>query len=127
MLRGFLKSIAPKSFNDGLVRCNDLGKKLIYRKGIERFLDVGCGDGKLTIEFAEVVKPKEIYGLEFVDEFRLEAGNKGIKCFKCDLNGKWNFDDNFFDLILSSQTIEHLHNTRVYLEECYRCLKWGGN
>lgn len=126
IIRKILKSIGPKSFNDGLARCNNLGKKLISRKGLERFLDVGCGDGKLTMEFAEIVKPKEIYGLEFVDELRLEAKNKGIECLKCDLNGKWNFADNFFDFILSSQNIEHLHNTRVYLEECYRCLKWGG-
>lgn len=38
----------------------------------------------------------------------------------------WDFDNNFFDIILSSQSIEHLHNTRLYLEECYRCLRAGG-
>ncbi len=125
-VRMLLKLIAPKSFDDGLTRCNNLGKKLITKKGIDRFLDVGCGDGKLTMEFAEIAKPKEIYGIEFIDEYRLEAEKKGMKCLKCDLNGKWNFDDNFFDFILSSQNIEHLHNTRLYLEECYRYLKPEG-
>lgn len=121
-----LKWIAPKSFNDGINRCNSLGKKLIDNRGIERFLDVGCGEGSLTIEFAEIAKPKEIYGIEFVDELREQAESKQIKCIKCDLNGKWDFDNDFFDLILSSQNIEHLHNTRLYLEECFRCLKPGG-
>lgn len=68
-IRKIFKFIAPKSFNDGLARCNDLGKKLISRKGIERFLDVGCGDGRLTIEFAKIANPKKMYGLEFIDEF----------------------------------------------------------
>jgi ubiquinone/menaquinone biosynthesis C-methylase UbiE len=125
MTESLLRIIAPKCFNDGLARSNNLGKKLIYNREIERFLDVGCGNGKLTMEFAKIAKPKEIYGIEFVDEFRKEAKSRGIKCIKCDLNRKWDFEDNFFDLILSSQSIEHLHNTRLYLEECYRVLKRG--
>lgn len=34
----------------------------------QRFLYVGCGDGKLTMEFVEVIKPKEIYGIGAVDK-----------------------------------------------------------
>lgn len=121
-----LKIIAQKSFIDGINKCNNLGKKLIKKNNIERFLDVGCGDGSLTIEFAKILHPREIYGIEFVDEFRFEAENKGIICRKYDLNGKWDFIDDYFDFILSSQNIEHLHNTRLYLEECHRFLKPNG-
>jgi SAM-dependent methyltransferase len=121
-----LKYIAPKSFNDGLKRCNELGKKLIVQKGIDRFLDIGFGDGKLTMEFADVAKPGEIYGIEFIDHLRQQAEDRGVRCSKYDLNGKWDYQNNFFDLILSSQNIEHMHNTRLYLEECYRCLRVGG-
>ena|GEM_PF-401474 len=122
----FLRFIAQKSFNDGLARCNQLGMRLIVKEKVDRFLDVGCGNGELTMEFASVINPREIYGIEFVDEVRPEAERKGIKCFKYDLNGRWGFDDNYFDVILSSQSIEHMHNTRLYLEECHRCLKPGG-
>lgn len=125
-MRKLLKFIAPKSFNDGLNRCNSLGKNLAAGPGIERFLDTGCGDGKLTMEFAEAARAKEVHGIEFVDEYRLEAEKRGIKCSSYDLNGRWDYEDDFFDLILSSQNIEHLHNTRRYLEECHRCLKKGG-
>lgn len=122
----FLKWLAPKAFNDGLSRCNALGKKLILEKPVERFLDVGCGNGILTSEFAKILKPKEIYGVELVGECRTQAEAKGIRCFSFDLNEEWKFQDNYFDFILSSQAIEHLHNTRLYLEECFRCLKPGG-
>lgn len=126
MMRKLLKTIAPKAFNDGLARCNNLAKKLIAGKSAERFLDVGCGDGKLTMEFAGVVHPKEIFGIEIVGEYSGEAEKRGIRIVRSDLNKRWDFEDNFFDLILSSQNIEHLHNTRLYLEECYRCLKRQG-
>lgn len=125
-MRRPLKIIASTAFNDGLARCNKLGKKLIARKRRGKFLDVGCGDGKLTLEFAEIIKPKEIYGIEFVDEFRQQAESRGIKCIKCDLDKKWDYGDESFDFILSSQNIEHIYNIGSYLEECYRCLKQKG-
>ena len=125
-MRALLKWIAPKSFNDGVSKCNELGMKLISKKDVEAFLDVGCGNGELTMVFAATVRPKTVYGIEYVDEFRADAESKGIICKKCDLNDKWPFEDNFFDIILSSQNIEHMHNTRLYLEESYRCLKPNG-
>jgi len=125
-MRRFLKYIALKSFNDGLSKCNDLGKNLISKKRINRFLDLGCADGEFTIEFIKGLKSKEIYGVEIVDKYCRQAKKRGIKCVKQDLNYKWNFDSNYFDVILSSQNIEHLHNTRLYLEECHRCLRKGG-
>jgi len=125
-MRKLLKYIAPKSFNDGLSRCNALGKKLIRRTGIERFLDVGCGNGKLTLEFAEIARPREIYGIEYVDSLCRAAEEKGIRCISQDVNATWSYESDFFDLILSSQSIEHVHNTRLYLEECHRTLLPGG-
>ena len=126
IMRRFLEYFAYKAYNGGLLICNDFGKSLIKCTEVDNFLDVGCGNGELTLEFTEVVKAKNIYGVEFVDKLRQEAEKKGIKCIKQDLNHKWDFGDDFFDLILSSQNIEHMHNTRLYLEECYRCLKTGG-
>jgi SAM-dependent methyltransferase len=46
--------------------------------------------------------------------------------FSYDLNGRWPFADGQFDVVFSSQVIEHLHNTRLFVEEAYRVLKPGG-
>lgn len=119
------KLFALGSFQNGLAKCNKLGKELT-QKPVDRFLDLGCGDGKLTLEFAKIAKAKEIWGIEFADSLRKKAQRKGIKCLKNDLNKKWKLKSNYFDLILSSQNIEHMYNTRLYLEECYRCLRPGG-
>ena len=126
MKKCFLKWIAPKSFNYGLNKCNELGKKLLSNKHVSRMLDVGCADGKLTLEFAKIINANEIYGIEFVDELREIAESKNIICYKFDLNNKWEIESEKFDLIISSQNIEHMHNTRLYLEECFRCLKPDG-
>ena len=121
-----LKAIAPKSFNNGLEKCNQLGKKLVKTSKIDNFLDIGCGNGKLTLEFAQLLNAKSIYGIEFTDESIEISKKNGINCIKGDLNNEWSLESNYFDIILSSQNIEHIHNTRKYLEECYRCLKPGG-
>jgi len=121
-----LKFISLKSFNEGKEKCNQLGKKLIKTSNIDNFLDIGCGDGKLSLEFAKLLNAKSIYGIEFVDELIEISKKSGINCIKGDLNNSWFLKNNFFDIILSSQNIEHLHNARKYLEECYRCLKPGG-
>jgi len=125
-MRKLLKYIAPKAFMNGLGRCNALGKHLVIGTGVKRFLDVGCGDGTLTMEFAAQAGAHEVHGIEFVDEFKSAAEEKGIRCGSEDLNGKWSYSDAYFDLILSSQNIEHLHNSRRYIEECFRCLSPDG-
>lgn len=129
MFRKWLASFAPQFFDDGLLRTNQLAKKIVrdrpYQKKI-RFLDLGVGDGVLTLEIASILKAKEILGLEFVDEYVKAARKKGIRCLKSDLNQKFPYQSNYFDFILSSQTIEHLHDTRRYLQECFRCLKPAG-
>lgn len=125
-MRKLLNKIAPKSYNDGLSKCKKLGKKLVSSKKVNRFLDLGCNDGKFTIEFAESFKLKEIYGIEIVKQYCEKAKKRGIKCLNQDLNKSWDLKSSYFDLILSSQNIEHIHDTRLYLEESYRCLKPNG-
>ena len=126
IIRKLFKTVAPKIFNDGLERCNALGKKLVKKKETDRFLDVGCAYGDLTLEFTKLIKCKSVYGVEFIEKYQKMAIQRGIHCQRQDLNKRWNFKTDFFDLILSSQNIEHMHNTRLYLEECYRCLKPEG-
>jgi len=43
-----------------------------------------------------------------------------------DLNGVWPYADHAFDVVHCAQVIEHLHNTRLFVQECLRVLKPGG-
>jgi len=120
-----LKGLPNFIFNFELVKCNALGMKLA-KKRVNRLLDLGCGDGKLTMEFADVIGCNDVFGVDIIDSMRKQAEKQRIRCFDFDLNSKWDLQDNYFDTVLSSQNIEHLHNTRMCLEESYRCLKTGG-
>lgn len=125
-MRSFLKRFAPWTFMNGLERGNELGMELVAGRRVDKMLDLGCKDGEITLRFAAAAGAREVWGVEYVEEFRELAQGKGIHCVPGDLNDTWQVPGGEFDLVLSSQSIEHMHNTRHYLEECFRCLKPGG-
>lgn len=89
-------------------------------------LDVGCDDGKLTLQFAQKIGTKNIYGVDVVKNKLTIAKKRGIKTFIADLNEKLPFENNFFDVITGNQVIEHIAYLDVFMEELYRILKPGG-
>jgi len=92
-----------------------------------RYLDLGCGEGKLTPLIAEAVKPdyqvQEVYGVDS-SEMLLEKLPRNIKAIRSDLNhDKLPFHDCYFDLVTAIEVIEHLQNTDNLVEESYRVLR----
>lgn len=99
----------------------------LLEKNIQaNLLDLGCDDGCFTIKLAEKIDIKNIYGVEIIDERIKVCEEKGIKIKKFDLNGKFDFADNFFDVVHANQVIEHLYNSDNFLSEIHRILKPGG-
>jgi len=50
----------------------------------------------------------------------------GIKVKISDLNNRFPYDDNFFDIVHSNQVIEHIKDTDFFVSEIFRILKPGG-
>jgi SAM-dependent methyltransferase len=109
----------------GIERCNDWGGQAVVELSPDVLLDVGCGDGSMLFRYLKKI-PREFYGAEGAPLRKAQAEERGLKVFGYDLNGRWPFEDNKFDVVFSSQVIEHLHNTRLFAEEIYRVLKPGG-
>jgi SAM-dependent methyltransferase len=109
----------------GVERCNRWAGEAVVDLAPGSLLDVGCGDGSLLFRYLKQ-RPKEFYGVEGSPELREKAEERGIIVSTYDLNGRWPFDSNRFDVVFSSQVIEHLHNARLFVEEAFRVLKPGG-
>ena len=92
--------------------------KYLRNKRVQRLLDTGCASGDFTIKVAQLLKAKEIHGVEIVEKSYKTAVSKGITVAKKDLNKKLPYKDNYFDVILSIQNIEHLYFTDDYYRRC---------
>jgi SAM-dependent methyltransferase len=120
-----LHRYAARQRHLGIERCNDWGGKTVVELAPDSLVDVGCGDGSLLFRYLNK-SPREFYGVEGAPLRKAQAEERGLKVFSYDLNGRWPFEDNKFDVVFSSQVIEHLHNTRLFTEEAFRVLKPGG-
>lgn len=97
--------------------------------GFEKFrktnnmLDVGCGPGLFLIEAKK--RGWEVYGTEFTDKQLNYLKDKGINTLKGKLTND-SFEDELFDVIISSEVIEHINNPIEEMQQFYRLLRKGG-
>lgn len=97
-----------------------------------RLLDCGCGPGAMTIEFAKVVAPGDVVGID------IEASQLAVGLARAHQEGVANvqfavgniyaltFPDGAFDAVFAHAVLYHLHDPRAALAEVYRVLKPGG-
>jgi len=124
VLKG-LQNLVGRSQRAGIERCRDWAGNLAATLKPETILDVGCGDGGKLFHYFKTM-PREIYGIEAAPELQLQAQARGVKVSSCDLNGRWPYEDDKFDVVFSNQVIEHVHNCRLFAAEAFRVLKPGG-
>lgn len=93
-----------------------------FRK-TNKLLDVGCGPGLFLIEAKK--RGWEVYGTEFTDNQLAYLNDKGIKTLKGKLTND-SFEDELFDVIISSEVIEHINNPLEEMKHFHRLLRKGG-
>jgi len=89
-------------------------------------LDIGCGDGRLTIEFARRMGFNEVYGIDNDLGNIAKAEERGIKVFNGDITKVSPFGKEFFDVVLCNQVAEHLLDVDSVLEKIHNMLKPNG-
>jgi len=124
ILKG-LQAPVTRYHEAGIKRCDDWAGQLAAELKPETLLDLGCGDGSRLFRYFNK-PPKEFYGVEGAPELKAKAEVRGIIVSSYDLNGRWPYPDNKFDVVFSNQVIEHLHNCRLFATEAFRVLKPGG-
>ena len=83
-------------------------------------LDLGCGDGSF-LQFLKSQKPVHAYGVEIDDLRVLSCAQKGLNVIQQNLEGGLAlFEDNSFDTVVLSQTVQTIHQTEKILREIVR-------
>jgi len=103
----------------------DLLKKIIKKS--EKIIDLGCGYGNIIQAIKKRYPKKKIIGVDISPvriKFLKEKYSKDKFLCRDVVNTKLKKD--FFDLIISTQVIEHLKDDKKFINEIGRIMKKGG-
>jgi ubiquinone/menaquinone biosynthesis C-methylase UbiE len=100
------------------------------RPGLD-LLDVGCGPGTITVDFARLVAPGRVVGIDrapdVLGQAREHAGEQGVApVFQVDDVYGLSFPDASFDVVHAHQVLQHLSDPVRALAEMRRVLRPGG-
>jgi methionine biosynthesis protein MetW len=90
-------------------------------------LDIGCGWGQDLTSLLEISKNAELYGIEINEEKIAACRQKNITIYKINCEkDRIPANDNFFDIIIINQVLEHTKEIFFICSEISRVLKKQG-
>jgi len=99
----------------------------MFEKGsTTSLLDLGCRTGDYTVLFADRTDAARVVGVDIDETALSEASKRGIETCKCDLNLRLPFANDSFDVVASTQVIEHLTDCDLHAAEILRVLAPDG-
>ena len=88
-------------------------------------LDVGCFDGALGADL--IAAGNRVWGVEIAADRVAQARARGLEVAQCDVSSQaMPFDDEFFDVIVLGEIIEHVFDTDGLLREVRAKLRADG-
>lgn len=103
----------------------DLARIAQWVRPDSRVLDLGCGDGALLAHLKQSKNVQGI-GVEISDDRVLSCVKSGVHVIQQNLeDGLAMFDDQQFDTVVLSQTLQSMHNTEHILREMARVAREG--
>jgi len=91
---------------------------------ISAALDIGCGNGQFMVFLKDRMKVKKVAGVDISEKAVREARDRGLEAHVVDVSSKnLPFENDYFDLVICSEVIEHVFDTDFLLKEIWRVLK----
>lgn len=135
-----IRHIGLRPFFRRLLETHTITEKLYYRltnisvkkldkipniKTASNILDVGCGTGEILYYIKKFINPHaELFGVDLEKNPLLKDY---VKFFRCDLeDGSLPFEEESFDVVISTFVLEHLRNPQKLFSESFRVLKKKG-
>jgi SAM-dependent methyltransferase len=91
-------------------------------------LEIGCGTGKNTGWLSE--KSNKVLAVDFSEEMlfkaKLKINSPKVVFRQADINNKWTFGTNKFDLIVFSLVLEHIENLDPLFEQLSESIQKDG-
>jgi 2-polyprenyl-3-methyl-5-hydroxy-6-metoxy-1,4-benzoquinol methylase len=87
---------------------------------IARSLDIGCASGGFSSLLPQEV---EKWGLDFERHPQLP---ENFNFRSSDFSQAWQVPQNYFDVVLAGEVIEHVLDTDLFLQRCFEVLNPGG-
>ena len=119
-----------KKYEKASTHQKEWGTKLIAELGLhgsERVLDLGCGDGALTLQMAELLPQGEAVGIDaskgMIDAAYLKA-RENLRFLLMDINDLAFVEH--FDIVFSNATLHWIRDHRRLLQNVRRTLHAGG-
>lgn len=106
---------AKKCYSLGGVKYSSKGERVRLEKIISlvgennKVLDIGCYDG--TLGEILLKNGNKVFGIEANEEVAEIAEKRGLKVKIQDIESGIDFEDNFFDVVVAAEVIEHLVDT----------------
>src|SRR3989338_10192071 len=94
-------------------------------KNNNTLLEAGCGSGTVAHLITQRTGLK-VTAIDGSDHYIKRARKLGLNVMKADLQKKFLFKNETFDIVFSGQVVEHLLDPDFFLDECYRVLKKNG-
>ena len=98
--------------------------RLILKDNPGTVLDIGCSSGYISTFL--VKRGISVFGLDIEQQKISLSKREGIIVTVSDISRGLPYKDNFFDVVLAGEIIEHIIDTDYFLEEAYRVLKDNG-
>lgn len=103
-------------------------KSNVIEKRIEKYLDVGCNNGSITVKFGKKMNLNEdsIYGIDV--EMFTQQKIIPVKGFNFTYYDGYHmpFSDNYFDLITCRMVLHHVEHLEKIINEICRVIKLNG-